>query len=542
MEQKYTVKSGDNLTKIAKQFGVDIGAVTGYRSGNPNLIYPGEVLTIGTPTPATPPVTPTPPATPPVTPPTPTTPTPPTGQTYTIKSGDTLSALAVRYGTTVQALMSANPQITDPNKIFAGASLNLPGGTTPITPSIIPETPPQPFVDSTAQKNAEAQAKAKKDAEDLIKSQADQAEIDRLKREKEKQNLYTELGLSPTGEKITAPTKPDLVSTFETLRSEKGLETLESQINTLDAQIRDTQTSLGLAYRTEEGKIGPMSLIGEKEKALQLQADRQLADLNSRKSVLVEEYNTKLNVISQTMQFAQQDYANATADYQTKFNNSLKIYDLLKTEENETINVAKANLTVLTNYLQTGIQNGVIDPTNIPADTQNLITKLELQQGLTPGITAQLLSVMKPEKEVRATIISDDKSTANIIYSDNTIDKFNLTTGGTIPTGNTIKSGSMVINESDIATGQQYLDSKKGDDGYTNTAEYIKMLDAWKKDGGLEQDFFTNYPPKNYLNPNDATVPSYIRAKLDKPTKEDNTAELNKAMEELNKKWWQFWK
>lgn len=43
----YTVKSGDTLSGIASRLGVDQGSITGYRSGNPNLIYPGEVLSIG---------------------------------------------------------------------------------------------------------------------------------------------------------------------------------------------------------------------------------------------------------------------------------------------------------------------------------------------------------------------------------------------------------------------------------------------------------------------------------------------------------------
>ncbi len=42
----YTVKSGDTLSKIGAQYGVDYKSITGYRSGNPNLIYPGEVLSI----------------------------------------------------------------------------------------------------------------------------------------------------------------------------------------------------------------------------------------------------------------------------------------------------------------------------------------------------------------------------------------------------------------------------------------------------------------------------------------------------------------
>ena len=46
---------------------------------------------------------------------------------YRIQSGDTLSALARKNGTTVSALMQANPQIKNANLIYAGAQLNMPG-------------------------------------------------------------------------------------------------------------------------------------------------------------------------------------------------------------------------------------------------------------------------------------------------------------------------------------------------------------------------------------------------------------------------------
>jgi len=60
--QTYKVSSGDTLGKIAKQFGVRTNDITGYRSNNPNLIYPGEELTIGSSaTPAATPAATTPP-------------------------------------------------------------------------------------------------------------------------------------------------------------------------------------------------------------------------------------------------------------------------------------------------------------------------------------------------------------------------------------------------------------------------------------------------------------------------------------------------
>lgn len=47
--------------------------------------------------------------------------------THFIERGDTLSGIAARYGTTVQALMDANPKIRNPDLIYAGDTLNLPG-------------------------------------------------------------------------------------------------------------------------------------------------------------------------------------------------------------------------------------------------------------------------------------------------------------------------------------------------------------------------------------------------------------------------------
>jgi|688.fasta_scaffold38737_2 predicted chitinase/LysM repeat protein len=46
---------------------------------------------------------------------------------YTIQKGDTLSKLAEQYGTTVEALMEANKQITNKDLIYEGAQLNIPG-------------------------------------------------------------------------------------------------------------------------------------------------------------------------------------------------------------------------------------------------------------------------------------------------------------------------------------------------------------------------------------------------------------------------------
>jgi LysM repeat protein len=48
---------------------------------------------------------------------------------YHIQSGDTLSEIALEHGTSVEEIMAINPDIQDPNLIYAGNDLNLPEGS-----------------------------------------------------------------------------------------------------------------------------------------------------------------------------------------------------------------------------------------------------------------------------------------------------------------------------------------------------------------------------------------------------------------------------
>jgi LysM repeat protein len=125
----YVVQPGDTLFRIALRFGTTVQAIAqANHIVNPDLIYVGQVLIIptgGSPPPAPPP-TPEP---------------PPGGQTlYTVQPGDTLTAIALRFGTTVAAIAQAN-NITNLNLIYVGQVLIIPvgGGGNPPPP---PAPPP----------------------------------------------------------------------------------------------------------------------------------------------------------------------------------------------------------------------------------------------------------------------------------------------------------------------------------------------------------------------------------------------------------------
>lgn len=52
------------------------------------------------------------------------------GATVTVERGDTLNRIARRCGTTVAAMLKANPELKNPSRIYAGQVLRVPGGGT----------------------------------------------------------------------------------------------------------------------------------------------------------------------------------------------------------------------------------------------------------------------------------------------------------------------------------------------------------------------------------------------------------------------------
>src|SRR5690606_16464754 len=101
----YTVKRGDTLSHIAKRFGTTVNELVRLNNiKNPNLIFPGQELKINGSASSK-------------------STSSSKAQYYTVKKGDTLSHIAVRYKTTVSNLVKLNPSIKNPNLIFPGQKI-----------------------------------------------------------------------------------------------------------------------------------------------------------------------------------------------------------------------------------------------------------------------------------------------------------------------------------------------------------------------------------------------------------------------------------
>jgi LysM repeat protein len=128
----HVVQPGENLFRISLRYGVSMQAIASANGiSNLNRIFSGQRLVIpapGTVPPTAVPGTPVP-GTP--VPPTAVPGTPAPGGSYTVQRGDTLAAIARRFGTSAAAIASANG-IANPNLIFAGQVLRIPSGTGPV--------------------------------------------------------------------------------------------------------------------------------------------------------------------------------------------------------------------------------------------------------------------------------------------------------------------------------------------------------------------------------------------------------------------------
>ncbi|MCM3693161.1 LysM peptidoglycan-binding domain-containing protein [Neobacillus niacini] len=122
----YTIVNGDTLGKIGLQFKMSVAELKQLNGLNSDRIYVGQKLKVtGKAVEVTP--TPAPPVAPPVQ-------SEKTSE-YTIKSGDTLGGISLKFNMTVQKLKEINGLNSD--KIFVGQKLKVSGEAAVVTPPVV---------------------------------------------------------------------------------------------------------------------------------------------------------------------------------------------------------------------------------------------------------------------------------------------------------------------------------------------------------------------------------------------------------------------
>jgi len=94
----YIVKPGDSLWTIASKSGTTVAAIKQANGMTSDRIYPGTYLNLS-------------------------------AGSYTVVNDESMWDIARKKGISLDALIRANPQVADPNNIWNGMRLNLPGGS-----------------------------------------------------------------------------------------------------------------------------------------------------------------------------------------------------------------------------------------------------------------------------------------------------------------------------------------------------------------------------------------------------------------------------
>ena len=131
--QTYVVRNGDTLVGIAARFGTDVNSLMSANGLRTDHLSIGQVLRIpGAAAPAAQPVLPAPVK------------AVLAGPTYVVQNGDTLLAIAYRYGVDVNTLLSANG-LPSADQLSIGQVLRIPGGVAPVVavqPQPVQPAPP----------------------------------------------------------------------------------------------------------------------------------------------------------------------------------------------------------------------------------------------------------------------------------------------------------------------------------------------------------------------------------------------------------------
>ena len=216
--------------------------------------------------------------------------------TITIQKGQTLSGIAKSQGTTVDALLKANPSIKNPNLIYAGSALSLPeapkptpvapgaSGSAPVAPAT-PSTPVTTRVDQISSPGASpVPANTSLYGADVPSSTS------LLQKYRSELGLDTALkGIqdSQTSYLNTLQTLPKKADLYKTERTNRGVDQMQTNLQSLDDRLAKMDEAINASEKDiRDRTIQSGGLVTES------QTQRLVA---SEKNPLIDEYRKLLS-------------------------------------------------------------------------------------------------------------------------------------------------------------------------------------------------------------------------------------------------------
>lgn len=312
--------------------------------------------------------------------------------TYTVKKGDTLNAIAQRYGfknykeAGITGYKSGNA-----DRIFEGEVLTI--GGVPKSTKAVTDKNADAFINSS--QDSDMQTVESVDAAPKRKSRTDTA-LDTFKEVTGQETIFGDM---------SKPEAPSYMKTYNDLRKQYGVKGLEDELTTLEAEEEDLVARRRQRMTDEQGKPVAMNVISGRMSEVERQEAERLDYLTRQKNTLIKEVQNANATIENIMTFTKLDYETASQSYNTQFSQNLQIFTTIKgmvdsdaTDEEQSADNARANL----NIIYGAIKDGGLPTTSMNASMKLRIQNLELEAGLPSGFYENI-ALSNPEGKILST-------------------------------------------------------------------------------------------------------------------------------------------
>lgn len=320
----------------------------------------------------------------------------------------------------------------------------------------------------------------------------------------------------------TASTISSIQSKFDQLRQQ------QKQINAgQEAQVQNALLTGGVTGKGSASQYTPISSVGIVTSQMNYGV-QQLAKLDAEEQDLIN----KAKTAGADQNFKIMEKSLALVDEKRK--EKQKIADELnKKLIDQQVKAREAMIQATRdNALADLLSQGVTDPKDlidilsgnggdftlkeINEGMKNIANAIGIETSKLPAKTKEFFA-LKERGELPDSILAlpTESEQLNAYLRNQAIaSKIYAPTKGKAPT--TYKSGGLVYSPTDFAEDSKALEASRGADNYVNSEIYANLYKAWVANGGLLKDFIAKFPPKNYVNPKDESVPIFLRPAVSK--------------------------
>ena len=147
---------------------------------------------------------------------------------------------------------------------------------------------------------------------------------------------------------------------------------------------------------------------------------------------------------------------------------------------------------------------------NLDAGTQNIIDEFAEQEEEARKKLEEAQNEFELRQDAAGNLVQYEKDPTGRVVGQEIVSYKPRDASGSAPKG-TVRSGGLIYTPQDQAEDSRALEQSRGPDGYVYTPIYIELYKEWVGEGGTIEGFKNQYPPKEYVNPADPTVPPQLR-------------------------------